>query len=106
MLPFASLPTGTVNGIDGDAWPVLILLGPLLVLFLVGERAEHPMTAVTVIGILLALAALGFSIAKLVDAARAVADAGGSVAAGAWALPLTAAVAVSGSFLGLSRRVG
>jgi len=105
MLPFANLPTGTINGIDGDAWPVLILLGPALVLFLLGARAENPIATITVIGILLAVAAFGFSIVKLVDAHRAVSDAGGTIAIGAWALPVATAVALTGTSLGLSRRV-
>jgi len=106
MLPIVNLPTGTVNGVEGDAWPVLILLGPVLMLFLVGERIEHPIAFITVIGILLAATALGFSIIKLVDAHRAVSDAGGTIAIGAWALPVASAVALAGALLGLSRRVG
>ena len=107
LLPVAALPTlGTINGIDGNAWPVLIPLGPALVLFLVGDRVERPAAAITVVVILLAAAGLGFSIVKLLDAHRAVSDAGGTMAIGAWLLPLTAAVALLGAFLGLSRRVG
>lgn len=106
LLPVADLPTlGAINGIDGDAWPVLIPLGSALVLFLVGDRAEPPIATITVIVILLTFAGLGFSIIKLLDAHRAVSDAGGSVGIGAWVLPLTSGVPLAGAFLGLSRRV-
>ena len=107
LLPVAALPNlGTINGIDGNAWPVLIPLVVALVLFLFGDRAERPAPPVTVIAALLATAGLGFSIVKLLDAHRAVSDAGGSVGIGAWALPVTSAVALLGALLGLSRRVG
>jgi len=107
LLPVADLPTlGAINGIDGDAWPVLIPLVSALALFLFGDRAERPAHPVTVIAALLTTAGLGFSIVKLLDAHRAVSEAGGNVGIGAWALPLTAAVALLGALLGLSRRVG
>jgi hypothetical protein len=107
LLPCAHLPTvGAINGIDGDAWPVLIPLGSALVLFLIGDRVERPATAITAIAILLTVAGLNFSTIKLLDAHRAVSDTGGSVAIGAWALPLTSGVTLVGAFLGLSRRVG
>lgn len=107
LLPFADLPTvGAINGIDADAWPALIPLGSALVVFLIGDRVERPATAITAIAILLTVAGLNFSAIKLLDAHRAVSDAGGSVGIGAWALPLTSGVTLVGAFLGLSRRVG
>ena len=65
LLPFATFPSqGDVNGIDGDAWPVMILLGPVLLLAVVGDRREGHRTPVAITTILLSCGAVVFAVAK------------------------------------------
>jgi len=105
-LPFATLPTaGGVGGIDGAAWPAMLLLGPVLLLFLVGTRVEAPTRPVAWVAMVLAIGGLTFAIIKVVDAWMAAADAGGSVGPGAWLLAVAAGVTVLGVGLGFSRRI-
>jgi len=105
-LPFATLPTaGGIGGIDGAAWPAMLLLGPVLLLFLAGVRVEAPTRPVTWVAMVLATVGLAFAIVKVVDAWMATADAGGSVGPGAWLLAVAAGVTVLGVGLGFSRRI-
>ena len=107
LLPFVTFPSqGDVNGIDGDAWPILILLGPVLLLAVLGDRREGLRTPAAIISILLSCAAVIFAVAKLIDAARAAVEAGGSVGLGSWAILIAAVVTVGASLTTLSRRVG
>jgi hypothetical protein len=96
---------GSVNGIDGDAWPVLIPLAPLLLLTLFGDRVEGYRPAAGLLGILFACAAVVFAAIKTADAVLAARSAGGSVGAGPWLVLAATAVVVVGTVLGMSRRL-
>ncbi|MFH2072732.1 MAG: hypothetical protein ABIJ75_07785 [Actinomycetota bacterium] len=105
-LPFATLPgAGRIAGIEGAAWPVMLLLGPVLLLFVLGDRVEAPVRPIAWLGLALAVAALGFAVVKAIDAWKAAGDTAGAVGPGAWVLPAAAAVVVAGASLGFSRRM-
>jgi hypothetical protein len=108
FLPQARFPVlGPVDGFDGDAWPVMIPLGLLAVAALVGDRAEGYRWPLAVLALLLACGALVFAIAKVVDAVAAVRPLDGAgVGAGAWGVTVGAALAVAGTLLSFSRRLG
>jgi hypothetical protein len=98
FLPFASFPiVGPVDGIEGDAWPVLIPLLPIAVRVAVGNRSfgYRPPSGVAMLG--LSGAAIVFAAAKVADASAAVSAAGegASVGGGAWVL-LAATIVVAG----------
>lgn len=99
LLPQVRLPgLGEVNGIDGDAWPVLLLLAVPVLLALFGDRPRpnHPAAAVVVVAF--GCLAFLFSLAKLVDATRAAQRVAGTVGVGAWVIP-AAVLLVVGSGL-------
>jgi len=96
---------GSVNGIDGDAWPVLIPLVPLLLLTLVGDRAESYRPALGMVSLALACAAVVFAAVKTADAVLAARAADGTVGAGPWVLLVATVAMVTGTVLGLSRRL-
>lgn len=108
FLPQARFPTiGPADGFAADSWPVMLPLAPVAVLALVGDRAEghRPVTAAA--GLLLSCAALVFAVAKVIDAVLAVRPVAGATAgAGAWVVAAGAALAVLGSLLAFSRRIG
>ncbi|MFQ5947704.1 MAG: hypothetical protein ACE5KX_02440 [Acidimicrobiia bacterium] len=106
-LPFMRRPEfGTTNGLEGDAWPVLLLLAPVVIFAAFGDRAEGsgPIGAITSIGFS-GLAVL-FAVVKLTDAATAVRNIDeGGIGVGAWVLVAASLVVLTGTGLGLSRRV-
>lgn len=105
-LPFVTLDAlGTIGGMEADAWPVLLFLGPLLPLLIFGERRDTPAHWVTWIGMGVAAGGLAFAIVKMVDARLAVADAPGSVGAGPWVMIAGALTALAGIAMGFSRRL-
>ena len=105
-LTFADLPpVGPVQGIDAEAWPALTLLGSLVVLNALGDRAEPPVRWAAYSGLALAAGALGYSTLKLADALMAAGESGGAVGAGAWVLFGGTLLAALGAGLGLSRRI-
>lgn len=107
LLPWVTFPAqGAINGVRGDAWPVMILLGPVMLVAVVGDRREGHRLPWGVVVITLACAAVVFSVAKLADASRAAGTAGGSVGAGAWVMVVTALATLAASVATLSRRVG
>jgi hypothetical protein len=105
-LPFVRFPTvGSVNGFQGDAWPVLLPLAPVLLLAVVGETRRSIRTATHLGAILLSCLALVFAVAKLADAveaSRMIEDA--STGAGSWALPGAVVIALTGCVLRLVHR--
>lgn len=104
-LPYATVGgLGTLDGLSADAWPVVLPAGALGVLALAGDRREPPSRWAAVLGVLLALGAAGFAVLKVADARAAVADAGGSVGIGAWAVSAASLVLLGGAALGFSRR--
>jgi hypothetical protein len=106
-LPFVTFPIlGTTNGIEGDAWPIMILLGPVAVLALLGDRREGHRTPIAVAVVALSCGAVVFAVAKLADAAKAADTANGSIGAGSWVMIITAVATVAASLATLSRRVG
>ncbi len=108
FLPQVRFPVlGPVDGFDGAAWPVMLPLAPLALIALLGDRPEGYRVPVTVLTVLLSCAALVFAVAKAVDAvAAAAAVDGGAVRAGPWLVLAGAAVALLGSLLSFSRRIG
>lgn len=108
FLPQARFPVvGPVDGFDGAAWPVMLPLAPLALFALLGDRPEGYRLPVAVMAILLSCAALVFAVAKALDAVAAVAAVeGGAVRAGPWVVLAGVALALLGSLLSFSRRIG
>ena len=108
FLPQARFPVvGTVDGFDGAAWPVMLPLAPLVLLALLGDRPEGYRIPVAVLALLLSCAALVFAAAKAIDAVVAAgAVEGGAWRAGPWVVLAGCALAVAGSLLAFSRRIG
>ena len=105
-LPFATFPiAGDIGGIEAAAWPALVLLVPVLLLFVAGDRVEAPARPVAGVAMVLAIGGLTFAIVKVVDAWMAAADAGGSMGPGAWVLAATTGMTVLGVALGFSRQI-
>lgn len=110
-LPYLSAPLiGHVNGVEGDAWPVLLFLFPAALLALAGDRGEGFGPVSAVIAIVSCSVALLFAVAKVADAADAAdlaraASGDGSIGMGAWALVVTTLVTIGGCVAALSRRV-
>ncbi len=111
-LGFLSSPeTGRLNGVTGAAWPAAILVAPVLVVALRGDRRARPGAAVVLAGALLAAGATLFGVAKLVDALRAARllatlGVGASVGPGAWLLPAGTVLVLAGTALAVSRPPG
>jgi hypothetical protein len=108
FLPQAHFPlVGPVDGFAGDAWPVMLLLTPLALPALLGDRDAGYRPAAAVLAVLLSCGALVFAVAKVVDAAAAVGPLEGArMGAGVWVVAAGAAVVVAGSLLSFSRRLG
>ena len=108
FLPQARFPVvGPVDGFDGDAWPVMLPLALVALLALLGDRREGHGVAVGVLAVVLCCAALVFGVAKAVDAvAAAGAVEGGAVRAGPWVVLAGSVLALLGSLLSFSRRIG
>ena len=111
-LPFLnSSLTGSVNGIEGDAWPAVVALLPLALASVSGDRRESFGSVGTLLAALAAAAATLFSVSKLVDGLRAVDSLQAigqeaSIGIGAWLLLGGSVFALFGAALGLSRRIG
>ncbi|MBN2114903.1 MAG: hypothetical protein JW785_12350 [Acidimicrobiia bacterium] len=108
FLPQARFPiVGPVDGFDAAAWPVMLPLAPLALFALLGDRPEGYRAPLALVAVLLSCAAVVFSVAKVIDAATAVgAVEGGAVRAGPWVVLAGAALALLGSLLSFSRRIG
>lgn len=108
LLPQARFPTlGFVDGFAADTWPVMLPLAPVALLAVIGDRAEGHRPPVAAAGLLLSCAALVFAVAKVIDAVLAVRPMeGAAVGAGTWVVAAGAALAVLGSLLAFSRRIG
>ena len=108
FLPQVHLPVlGPVDGFDGAAWPVMLPLAPLALFALLGDRPEGYRLPVAVLAVLLSCSAVVFAVAKAVDAvAAAGAVEGGAVRAGPWVVLAGTALALLGSLLSFSRRIG
>lgn len=104
-LPFATLPDGTATGIDADAWPAMLLLAPVMLMAVAGDRGDAPPAAAVVAAAVLSAGAVGFAMIKLTDAWTAAADTAGSVGPGGWVLAAGTAVALLGCLLGFGRRL-
>lgn len=105
LLPFATLPVvGTIDGVDADAWPVLIPLAPVLLLSLVGDRTLGHRARSGIPALVSACAAAVFASAKLADAVGAVRDAGegASVRAGPWVMLAATIVVIVGELLAMT----
>ncbi len=106
-MPFLQLATqGAINGFQGDGWPAAaaLLLPAAMAIF--GDRPE----GFTPPAALLAIAASGLAVVfaafKLADATRAADAAAGSIGLGTWLLLFATIVALLGSALSLTKRLG
>jgi len=108
FLPQARFPIiGSPDGFAADTWPVMLPLVPVVVLALVGDRGEGHRLPVAAAGLLLSCAALAFAVAKVIDAVGAVRPVEtAAVGVGIWAVAAGASLAVLGSLLAFSRRIG
>jgi cytochrome c biogenesis protein CcdA len=108
FLPQARFPIiGNPDGFTADTWPVMLPLVPVAVLALVGDRGEGHRLPAAAVGLLLSCAALAFAVAKVIDAVAAVGSIEtAAVGVGTWAVAAGAALAVLGSLLAFSRRIG
>ncbi len=108
FLAQATFPVlGPVDGFAGDAWPVMLPLAPVAVLALMGDRAEGHRPVTGSVGLVLSCSALAFAVAKVIDALQAARLVeGAAVGAGPWVVAAGAALAVLGSLLAFSRRIG
>ncbi len=98
---------GPVDGFDGAAWPVILPLALVALLAFLGDRREGHGVAVGIVAVLLSCTALVFAVAKAVDAvAAAGAVEGGAVRAGPWVVLAGSVLALLGSLLSFSRRIG
>lgn len=102
---------GSFNGIEGAAWPAVVILAPLAAAALVGDRREGFALWGTLLTALVAGLATLFAVQKLVDAIQAtrVLQSLGVDATTGWGpwLLLTGTIGVLvGAGLSLSRRLG
>lgn len=110
-LGFVTLPlTGTISGISGDGWPILLILAIPLILAILGDRTEGLGPVASTAAIALCGVAVVFAVAKFVDARLAVDTAGSSgtatIGPGIWLMLAGAVVALIGSVASTSRRLG
>ena len=106
LLPLASFPViGPVDGIDGQAWPVFIPIGLILLMVLVAPWREGLPPVPGVTAVILAASAVAFAAVKFADAVVAARDAAGSLGAGSWLLLAGTVVVGIGGVLSLSRKV-
>jgi len=107
LLPLASFPViGPVDGFDGQAWPVFIPLGLVLLMVVLGPWSEGLPTVLGSTAVILAASAVVFAAVKFADAVVAARDGGGSIGTGSW-LVLAGTVTVAiGCVISLSRKVG
>lgn len=103
--------TGATNGIDGDAWPAVILLAPVAIGAILGDRREGFGRWTAVLAALVAGGATVFAVQKLIDATRAVqllerVGIEASVGPGPWVLIAGCLTVLVGATLSLSRRIG
>ena len=112
LMPFVSSPmTGSINGIDGYAWPAVALAAVPAVFALIGDRREGFWTPLALLAIVITSGAALFTVAKAIDAADAAQTARtligeGSIGAGTWILVVAMIGSLFGSVWSLSRRVG
>lgn len=102
--PFATSEAfGTIDGIAGDAWPIVFVLLPVVALAVTGDRFDGwgPFIGPVVIG--LGCAGFLWAVVKIADAVRAANEHGGEIGWGAWGLAATTLVIIVGGVLGLSR---
>ena len=111
LFPFVSTPlTGSINGIEGYAWPAVALISVPALLSLIGDRREGFHPPIALLSIVIAAGAALFSVAKAIDATGAAQEARtllgeGSVGTGAWVLLVAMLTVLAGAVLTLSRRV-
>jgi len=108
LLPFTRSPAaGTVNGIDGAAWPALLPLAIVLLIAVVGDRVEGNRLIPGIISTIFSCLAVVFTVVKINDgllSVRGTEEA--SMGIGPWVLLAGTVIVVAGSLLGFTRRVG
>jgi len=111
-LPFTTSPiTGTTNGLAGDAWPAVLVLTPVALGAVVGDRREGFGRWTSVLAAFVGGVATVFAVQKLVDAFRAVqiherVGIEAAVGPGPWVLVTGCLLVLVGAALSLSRRIG
>ena len=108
FLPQARFPViGAPDGFTADTWPVMLPLVLVALLAVVGDWAEGLRLPAAATGLLLSCAALAFAVAKVIDAVSAVRSIeGAAVGVGTWMVGAGAGLAVLGSLLAFSRKIG
>ncbi len=105
-LPLVDLDeVGSLNGIEGDGWPAVVLLGIVAVLALLGDRGEGLPAPAAVVAAAGAGLAVVYAVVKVVDAADAIDITGGAFGIGLWLLLAAGVVAMAGALLSFSRRL-
>jgi hypothetical protein len=104
LLPFATFPViGTVDGVEADAWPVLLPLALVLVFALAGDRTLGHRARSGIPSLITACVAGVFASAKVADAIGAVQDAGegATLGAGPWVMLAGTVIAIVGEVLAM-----
>ena len=107
-LPLVDLPVlGTINGFDGDGWPAAAVLVVPVVMALLGDRAEGFSGLGALIAVTASASGVVFAVFKLIDASDAIDTAGdGSFGFGVFLLLVGTLIALAGSVMTLSRKLG
>ena len=108
FLPQARFPgIGAADGFTADTWPVMLALLPVALMAVLGDQGEGHRLPAAAAGLILSCAALVFAVVKVIDAVTAVGPIeGAAVGVGTWVVAAGAGLAVLGSLLAFSRRIG
>jgi hypothetical protein len=99
LLPFATLPViGTVDGVDGDGWPVMLPIAVTAMMALLGDRTVGHRARSGIPALVAACGALLFASAKAADAMAAVREAGegASLGVGSWVMLAGTLIVIAG----------
>lgn len=105
-LPFVRFAQqGSINGIDGYAGPVVIVLAVPAAIAVIGDRAESLRTSLAVGAIGLTGLAIVMAAFKLADAVKAADTIGAAIGAGPWVLLGGCVLGMAGALASLTRRI-
>ncbi|MEE8330630.1 MAG: hypothetical protein V3R84_02580 [Acidimicrobiia bacterium] len=105
-LPFVRFDQqGSIAGIDGYAWPVVVVLAVPAALAVFGDRAEALRTSLAVPAIGFAGVAIVLAAFKFADAVKAADTPGAGLGAGPWILLGASVLGMAGALASLTRRI-